>query len=172
MRAACNAGPLIALGKLNALDVLPWVYDEILIAPEVYTEAVTRGLEMGHHIDAARIKAAVDKRILKVKKPSPLEIRFVYSLDVGEEETIYLAFQEKTDEVLVDNWHARTEARRAGLRVKGTLGILYGSLRKKFIDYRRFEALVKEITYREDIWISKELCRRVLKKARDLEKQE
>lgn len=171
MRATCNAGPLIALGKLNALDVLPRVYDEILIAPEVYTEAVTRGLEMGH-IDAARIKATVDKKILKVKKPSPLEIKFVYGLDVGEEETIYLAIQEKTDEVLVDNWHARTEARRAGLRVKGTLGVLYGSLRKKFIDYRRFEALVKEITYREDIWISKELCRRVLKEARDLDKQE
>ena len=43
----CNAGPLIALGKLNRLELLAELYGQIRIPRVVYDEAVTQGLALG-----------------------------------------------------------------------------------------------------------------------------
>jgi len=43
----CNAGPLIALGKLNRLELLAELYGQVRIPRAVYDEAVTRGLALG-----------------------------------------------------------------------------------------------------------------------------
>ena len=43
----CNAGPLIALGKLNRLGLLAELYKQAYIPRAVYDEAVTRGLALG-----------------------------------------------------------------------------------------------------------------------------
>lgn len=170
MRVVCNAGPLIVLGKLNALHLMSANYEELLISKEVYAEVVGRGLEKGH-VDAARIKRLVDNGTIAVKEVAIAKrIEFELELDIGEIETILLSLKEKADLVLIDNWHARVEARRKGLKVKGTLGVLYESLKKGIIEYERFESLVEEIIYRDNIWISKELCREVLKRANKLKK--
>ncbi len=39
-----NAGPLIALGKLNRLELLPDLYHDVQITPAVYDEVVTQGV--------------------------------------------------------------------------------------------------------------------------------
>jgi hypothetical protein len=39
----CNAGPLIAFGKLNRLDLLAGVYPQAQIPEAVYREVVTKG---------------------------------------------------------------------------------------------------------------------------------
>ncbi|MDH3600240.1 MAG: hypothetical protein OEU26_11440 [Candidatus Tectomicrobia bacterium] len=39
-----NAGPLIALGKLNRLDLLVDLYREVQTTPMVYDEVVTQGV--------------------------------------------------------------------------------------------------------------------------------
>ena len=41
----CNAGPLIALGKLNRLDLLAEVYPQTQIPEAVFDEAVMQGLQ-------------------------------------------------------------------------------------------------------------------------------
>jgi hypothetical protein len=43
----CNAGPLIALGKLNRLELLAHLYMKVRIPRTVYDEAVTQGLALG-----------------------------------------------------------------------------------------------------------------------------
>ena len=43
----CNAGPLMALGKLNRLDLLASLYGEVQIPHAVYDEVVTQGLVRG-----------------------------------------------------------------------------------------------------------------------------
>jgi len=43
----CNSGPLMALGKLNRLDLLANLYREVQIPRAVYDEAVTQGLVRG-----------------------------------------------------------------------------------------------------------------------------
>jgi predicted nucleic acid-binding protein len=41
MVVVCNAGPLIALGKLNRLELLAELYGQVQIPRAVYDEAVT-----------------------------------------------------------------------------------------------------------------------------------
>lgn len=43
----CNAGPLIALGKLNHLHLLAHLYGEVQIPRAVYNEVVSQGLTNG-----------------------------------------------------------------------------------------------------------------------------
>ncbi|MCS4541911.1 MAG: hypothetical protein HY929_06295 [Euryarchaeota archaeon] len=167
MKVVCNAGPLIALGRLNALHLLSKNYERILISREVYTEAVTRGIEKGH-VDALRIKRLVEQSILTIKDAPRRKQKFKFEIDIGEIETICLALQEKADLVLMDDWYARMEAKRAGLKVKGTLGVLYDSFKNGIIDFKHFESMVEEIIYREDIWINKDLCRKVIQRAKKL----
>ena len=45
-------------------------------------------------------------------------------LGIGEAETIILGKELNADIVLLDDWDARLKAQKAGLKVKGTIGIL------------------------------------------------
>lgn len=68
--------------------------------------------------------------------------------------------------MLVDDEDARTEARRIGLPVRGTIGILVEAKRRALITLPEIELLFNEISARPDIWISSNLCARVLKSLR------
>jgi predicted nucleic acid-binding protein len=47
VKVVCNAGPLIALGKVGRLGLLLKLYDTILVPREVYNEVVVNGLRLG-----------------------------------------------------------------------------------------------------------------------------
>ncbi len=64
--------------------------------------------------------------------------------------------------MLLDDEIARTEARRLGLRLRGTLGILVHTCRKELLSLEQTELLIREIAARSDIWISARLCEQVL----------
>ena len=53
-----NAGPLIALAKLNRLDLLAELYGEVQIPRAVYNETVTQGLTYGAKCDPFLTKLA------------------------------------------------------------------------------------------------------------------
>lgn len=75
---------------------------------------------------------------------------------------ISLAINERVDIVLIDELAARMIARKKSLKIKGTLGLLIDSYRKGLITVRQLEFLIETIKIRPDLWISKELCDRVL----------
>lgn len=87
---------------------------------------------------------------------------FDVRIDEGEIETIGLAIRINADLVLIDDWHARIEARNQGLTVKGTLGVLYSAYKSDLIDFKEFEDALREIAHRDDIWIGEDLCTKVL----------
>lgn len=64
--------------------------------------------------------------------------------------------------MLLDDETARTEARRLGMRVKGTLGVLVSAFRGSLLTYDQVEVLFTELGMRPDIWISERLCQHVL----------
>lgn len=47
MSTIVNAGPLIALGKLGLVYLLPHLYRPVHLPPAVYTEVVRGGLDAG-----------------------------------------------------------------------------------------------------------------------------
>ena len=46
-KVLCNSGPLMALGKLNRLDLLADVFEQVGITSGVFEEVVTKGIARG-----------------------------------------------------------------------------------------------------------------------------
>lgn len=159
-----NAGPLIALGKLNRLDLLANLYKQVQIPQQVYTEVVTQGL-------ARRATEALTIRLFWQQQNWPVvnvpaQILSAYNppvtLDSGEMEVLALAQTVSNVLVLLDDEAARAEARRLNLPVRGTLGVLVQAYRNNYLTYSQTDLLLQEIAVRPDIWISAKLCQQVL----------
>ena len=160
----CNAGPLMALGKLNRIDLLADLYGQVQITAGVYDEVVTQGLARGMP-DALTVwlfwqrqgwpTVTVSASMLAAYAPPVI-------LDAGETEVLALAQTLPEAIVLMDDETARSEARRLGLRVRGTLGIIVQAHEHGFLTFPQVELLMREIAVRPDIWISGRLCEQVL----------
>lgn len=165
----CNAGPLIALGKLNRLELLAELYGEVQVPRAVYAEAVTQGLALGAP-DARTIRLfwqAKDWPIIKVTAATLTAYQPPVILDPGETEVLALAQTLPDALVLLDDETARAEARRLKLRVRGTLGVLTQAYRSKILSFPEVELLLQEMAARPDIWISAKLCEQVLQALRE-----
>ncbi len=107
---------LIGLERIQALDILPNIFDPIVIPPEVQQEF---GIVLPWlHVEV------------------PLNQGFITSLklmvDDGEAEAIALAY-EKGWRIILDDRHARNVAKRLGVTMIGTVGILVRAKRQGHI---------------------------------------
>lgn len=159
-----NAGPLIALGKLNRLDLLANLYAQVQIPQQVYTEVVTQGLAQSA-TEALTIRLFWQQQNWPVINVSA-QILTTYNppitLDAGEMEVLALAQTVSNVLVLLDDEIARAEARRLNLPVRGTLGVLVQAYRHNYLTYWQIDLLLQEIAVRPDIWISAKLCQQIL----------
>ncbi|MCG2768982.1 MAG: DUF3368 domain-containing protein [Anaerolineae bacterium] len=160
----CNASPLMALGKLNRLDLLAGLFGEVQIPRGVYDEVVTQGLTRGAP-DALTVRLFWQRQqwpIINV--PQVLLSAYLppVILDPGETEVLALAQSLAHPLVLLDDEVTRAEARRLKLRLCGTLGILVRAYRRGLLSLDQAELLIREIAARPDIWIAARLCDQVL----------
>ena len=112
MPIVSNSSPLIALARIQRLDLVPAVLQSILIPP-----AVAREIEPSIPV----VPAWVSVKVLSSQR-APLTSRG--RLGDGEREAIALAMEIGADAVLIDERAGRRVAEEAGLRVIGTLGLL------------------------------------------------
>jgi uncharacterized protein len=163
MTVVTDAGPLIALGKLGVLPLLHDLYGVVLLPPAVHDEVVVQGLALGEP-DAVSTQFEIARDRLRVTSIAgadlPDTVRSL-PLDRGELEAIALALQESADRVLLDDLEAREYARRLGLSVAGTLGVLVEAHRRAIVTRVEIDVLMQAILNRDDIWISQVLVRRV-----------
>lgn len=154
-RIVSNATPLIYLAKIERLDLLRKVFDEVIIPEEVSREAVDTGKKLKVR-DAFIIGQAIQEGWLRVRKArmitSPIK------LDTGELAVISLAKQMGVKEVLIDETPARTAAKLVGLEARGTIFVLLRALEEKLIDLEGFlESMGKLIEsgfrLREEIYV-------------------
>ncbi len=96
---------LIALERIDSLDILPALFGEVLIPP-----AVDR--EFGVGCSWLQIHSPADRRVIDSLK---------LLVDDGEAEAIALA-SERAAVVILDDRQARRVAQDMGLRILGTLG--------------------------------------------------
>ena len=168
-----NSGPLMALAKLGLLDLLPRLYGQVSLPTAVYVEVVVRGRERGY-TDAFLIQMAIQQGKLKVIKANeedlPSDVQDL-SLDAGEKQVLYLAQRDHADLVLFDDEKVREEAKARSLNVKGTLGVLIQAYGTGLLELNEVHNIIEAIISREDIWISEELCRRVLSRLKPAEKE-
>lgn len=162
--AVCNAGPLIALGKLNRLDVLADLYGDVRIPHAVYEEVVIQGTQRGE-ADATVVRRFLVQRQWPIVKVSADALRgLALSTILGKGETAVLALATTLEKpfVLLDDARARAEARHLQLAAYGTLGILVRAYEQGILPRPEVELLINQIAARADIWISAQLCHRVL----------
>lgn len=163
-RVLSDSGPLMALGKLNRLDLLARLFPEVGIPQAVYEEVVVEGLSRGLE-DARAVQLFWRQRGWPIISVAPNVVEeFVPDIVLGrgEHHVLALALDSEASLVLVDEELARGEARRHGLRVKGTLGVLADCYRQGHLRLSDLEFLFQEIAARKDIWIGEKLCVAVL----------
>ncbi len=122
-----DAGPLIALGRLDALHPLPALFAEIQVTATVLAECAARR----EFVDAQRIGQAVQAGWLK-----PCADHFEESggrLDPCEASAIARALEIDAG-LLLDDRAAVVYARALGLKVLGTLGLLVLAKRRALVE--------------------------------------
>jgi hypothetical protein len=109
-----DASPLIFLAKLERLALLHQSSSEVYVPPQVLTE-----IRAQRDPSVGAIEQAV-QNWLRVKAPR----REGSEAATGEAAVIALALELDADRVVLDDLAARRWARREGLRVVGTVGLL------------------------------------------------
>jgi len=130
--AVSNSGPLIHLTLAGLLDFVCELFDLIIIPPRVYDEIIVKGKEENHS-DAYILERAIDNKNIKVEAVKKSNKTITSSkLHEAEIESIILTLQSNVEIILLDDEEARIFARRLGIRVSGTLGILIDLYRRGF----------------------------------------
>ncbi len=111
MPIVSNSSPLIALARIQRLDLVPAILQSILIPPAVAREIAPTipVLPPWISVQASRPSAALTSR---------------GRLGDGEREAIALAIEVGASAIVIDERPARRVAEAAGLNVIGTLGLL------------------------------------------------
>ena len=173
MIVIADTGPLLALAKVQALDLLKSLYQQVFTSPTVYTEAVTAGLSLGA-ADAAVLQAAYQSGTLTIQSPTLTSLPHAEFLHRGEAESIRLAIELKADWLLMDDFGARQTAQKnfaaAGVatEVKGTLGIIVSAAQASVISAQQAIAIIESLKRRPDIWLSPAVCDAVIETLKGL----
>jgi predicted nucleic acid-binding protein len=109
---------LIALTKTGVLDVLPQMYRRIIVTSDIVEEF---GEPIPQWIEVMAVPDPKYQRMLEK------------SLDAGEASAIALAVALEDVLLVLDDLKARKEAKRLGLKVTGTLGVLFRAKENGFI---------------------------------------
>lgn len=154
-----DAGPLIALAKIEQLALLSTLFNEIHMPAYVLHEAAGNARMAG----AALVSAFADSHAtIHEDSVDPIVQRLSVEIDVGEAQAIALA-QSLRCGVLMDELLGRGVAKRLGLPVIGVLGVLLQGKRSGHIAavrpsldalvlarYRVSDALIKEVLKQAD----------------------
>jgi predicted nucleic acid-binding protein len=144
-----NAGPLIALAKIERFGLLRALFNKIAIPQAVYDEVVVRGKGRAG-ADETR-KAVGDWIEVQDVQNEAMVKGFLTKLGRGESETIALALELEADLVLLDDYKARTTAEFMGLNITGTVGVL-----KRILDELRVKGVrLSDKVYSEVLKIGK-----------------
>lgn len=117
-----DSGPLVALAKLDHLNLLAQLFGMVLIPEAVYQECLAKS-----GLDSQRIQQAVDNQQLKLIigiADSADNLKLSRSLGDGEQAAIRLALQQKTSLLILDDQLARKQAAKLGLAFIGTVRLL------------------------------------------------
>lgn len=134
-----NASPLILLGRIGRLDLLPRLCGRLVIP-----DAVAREVNQGCRGDPARVWVR-DTGHRFVSSPAPADPAvLMWGLGTGETEVLSLCRAAVGREAIMDDGAARRCAIVLGIPVRGTLGLIVLAKRQGLIPAAR--PVVEELT--------------------------
>ena len=110
MIVVLNSSPLIALSRVDLLQILKDLYSSVYMPDAVYQETVTN---CNIILQKTRISHATGN-FIKVVKPN-VQHSFSRNLGAGEQGVLNLALEKQAQLVLIDDKRARREALDLGL---------------------------------------------------------
>lgn len=114
-----DSSPLIALAIVGQLEVLPRLYQRVIVPRAVWEEVTEKGAGLPGAIEVSRLNW------LDIQTPEPELLQpLAILVDRGEAQAIALAISHPGSTVLLDDAQARRVAERFGVERIGTLGIL------------------------------------------------
>lgn len=128
MRIISNAGPLIAMARINELRLFPKLFGRVMI-PEAVSKEIMQSGRTGA-MQMARADWLCTESVRNLVAVPLLQD----DLDEGESEAIVLAIEHEADLLLIDEAKGRKVANARGLPVAGTLGILVRAKKRGVID--------------------------------------
>jgi predicted nucleic acid-binding protein len=150
MSIVSNTGPLIALSKVDRLDLLAQLFGQVHIPPAVHRELLAKAGSEAARLDSA---LATFSHVAGRPQAVPEVKAATFRLDPGEQEAIALA-HEMGLLLLMDVRLARQAARRLNLLLTGVAGIL---IRAKQVGLLPFVRPVLEQIREGGYWLSEEL---------------
>lgn len=158
MIVVSNAGPLIALSRINKLDVLKYLFKNIFISKGTYNEIVVKGKSK---LGSKHIENAKWIKVKSIKNKSSVNVLRL-DLDIGEAESIVLACELNAMLLLVDELLARNIAESLGVKISGTVGVLLKAKKMGLIS--KIKPNLDELR-NKNVWISDDVYKKSLKMA-------
>ncbi len=156
MKVVSNSGPIIALSKIQKIDILRKLYGEIYIPLQVQQEV--------SNSKYSPVRLSEDWiHICRLK--DPIETMLSHELDEGEAEAISLVKEINADTLIIDERKGRMIARDVyKISITGTCGILLKAKKNQYIE--KISPLLDTLK-REGYYISEVLTEEVLKAANE-----
>jgi predicted nucleic acid-binding protein len=156
-----DAGPLIHLGELGALECLADLGS--IFVPEAVVREVT-----AHRPEALRAPLLCVRRVAVTR---PIDRRLDYfsgafSLGTGEREALQLLLEHPGCIFLTDDAAARFVARQLGVEAHGSIGILIRAIRRGLKSRAQVLSLLESIPLRSSLHVRRGLLDDVLRQVR------
>jgi len=174
MIAIINASPLIYLGKIGALPLLPKLFSNCYTTSIVKKEVLNQKTAPEYSI----LERSFSEWLI-IKEPTNQKfIEKLEKLQIHPGEATILALgkeiKEKTEEhvLIIDDLIAREIARTLELKTTGTLGILLRALRLSFISKKECKNFLQFLIERTSFRISALIFSKILKEIDEFQSNE
>ncbi len=151
MRVVVDSSPLIALARIERLELLREMFGEIVVPSAVWSEVVMSGLDK---TGAREVIASGWIRRQEVVDQSAVD-DLRRDLGAGEAEAIVVARELPADLLLMDEELGRRTARGLGVQVVGLVGVLVEARKRGLLPDA---AGIAEVLHRKaGFWLSADL---------------
>lgn len=148
-----DAGPLIALARLDRLNLLASLFGAVVMPQAVRNECMAKDTE-----DSRRIRQAIAAGTIQLEEAEPSPLALPRSLGDGEKAALSLATMHTDSLLILDDRLARKQAAKLGLAFIGTVRLLDLAEQRGLIDDA--EAMVEAIR-KTGYRISLDILRRI-----------
>jgi len=144
MIVVADTSPLNYLILIDAADLLPVLFDEVLIPTTVVQE-----LNHQRAPDKVRCWMGAPPNWLQVRSVGvTIAHPLLAALQTGESQAIQLALERGIETVLIDDAEGRSAAEKLHLEVRGTLSVLERAARLGKVNLRDALKRLKQTTFR------------------------
>jgi len=153
-KAISNTSPLLYLYRIEAIEWLPKLFDEVW-TPEAVKNELLAGRNKGYDVPDP-----TDYSWLNIVDPKSMPSEWLaLDLGTGEIAAMALALENPSHIILLDDGLARRTAQVAGLQVWGTLKVLLEAKSQGLVE--KIAPCVRNIS-EAGMWVSPEIQQRIL----------